>query len=83
MFDGRFGHDAVAKIENMGAALKVGQHALDLLVEAASAGDQREGIEIALKREPFRQSGDGGFRVRRRVGKRSCAPNWRPSRSTR
>ncbi len=47
----------------MGAALKVGQHALDLLVEAPSAGDQREGIEIALKREPFRQSGDGGFRV--------------------
>ncbi len=47
----------------MGAALKVGQHLLDLLVEAASAGDQRQRIEIALKRQPFRQSGNGGFRV--------------------
>ena len=60
MLDRRFGQDAVAEIENMRAALKAAQHALDLLVEAPSARDQRQRIKIALERDPLGQSGDGG-----------------------
>src|ERR1700722_15502169 len=67
MLDGGFGHDAVAEIENVGAACKAAQHPLDLLVEAPSASNQREGVEIALKREPFRQSGDRGLGLGRGV----------------
>ena len=61
----------MAEIEDMGAALEAAQHALDLLVEAPSAGDQRQRIEIALKRQPLGQSGDGGLRARRRCRGRS------------
>ena len=64
MLDRRFGHDSMAEIENMGAALKAAQHPLDLLVEPPSARDQRQRIEIALEREPLRQGGDGGLGVR-------------------
>ena len=60
MLDRRFRQDAVAEIENMRAPLKAAQHALDLFVEAPSARNEREGIEIALERDPLGQSGDGG-----------------------
>src|SRR6202044_1507636 len=60
MLDRRFGQEAVAEIENMRAALKAAQHALDLLVEAPSARNQRQRIKIALERYPLGQSSDGG-----------------------
>src|ERR1700733_431510 len=67
MLDRRFGHDAMTKIENVRAALKVAQHALDFLVEAPPARDQRQRIEITLERQPLRQRSDGGFGLRGRV----------------
>ena len=63
MLDRRLGQDAVTEIEDMGAALKAAPDPLDLLVEAPSPRDQREGIEIALERQPVGQSSDSGSGV--------------------
>ena len=61
MSDRGLGQNAMAEIENMGAARKAAQHPIDLLVEAPSACNQRQRIEIALERQPVGQSGDGRF----------------------
>jgi hypothetical protein len=58
----------VAEIENMGAGRDEPiEDALDLVVEARSAGDERQRIEVALQREPPGQGGVGGLRLDRRV----------------
>ena len=58
----------MAEIENMGAGRgEPLEDALDLLVEARSAGDERQRIEIALQREPPGQGGVGGLRFDGRV----------------
>ena len=63
MLDRRLGQDAVTEIEDMGARSEAAPDPLDFLVEAPSARDQRQRIEIALEREPLGQSGDSGSGV--------------------
>ena len=63
MLDRRLGQDAVTEIEDVGAGLEAALDPLDLLVEAPSPSDQREGIEIALERQPLGQSSDSGSGV--------------------
>ena len=65
---GRPGQHAVAEVEDMGAGRgKSLEDAVGFLIEAGSAGDERQWIEIALEREPPGQGSVGDLRFDGRV----------------
>src|SRR5829696_6030727 len=50
MRDRRLGQDAVAEIEDVGAALGGTKHGVDPMAKRVAAGDESDGIEVALRR---------------------------------
>ena len=74
MIDRRLRHDAVAEIEDVRAAAGGAQDRVDAVPERIAAGDERQRIEVALRREPLRKLGQEQVRLERpverdRVGK--------------
>src|SRR3954453_2063037 len=74
MIDRRLRHDAVAEVEDVRAAAGGAQDRVDAVPERIAAGDERQRIEVALRREPLRKLRQEQVRLERpverdRVGK--------------
>src|SRR5215207_10838760 len=67
MRDRRLGQDAVAEIEDVGAALGGTKHGVDPMAKQVAAGDESDGIEVALRREFFGQLGQDDVEVERPI----------------